>query len=67
MTSDVIQEILADTYQSRKGTQEEKGLGIGLKICRDLIKKINGRLEIQSAPGQGTTMTMMIAGEKQKE
>lgn len=60
MTSGVLLEILSDNYTSRKGTQQEKGLGIGLKICRELLKKINGRLEIKSTPGQGTVMNVLL-------
>lgn len=60
MTNATINEILSDNYTSSAGTQQEKGLGIGLKICHDLLKKINSRLHIESTPGQGTVMHVIV-------
>ncbi|HEY3402799.1 MAG TPA: HAMP domain-containing sensor histidine kinase [Ohtaekwangia sp.] len=63
MNHEVIERILTDNYTSRNGTQQEKGLGIGLKLCRELLKKINGQLEIKSMPGQGTLMSIVLPDE----
>jgi len=60
MTEDIIKSILSDQYASQEGTRQEKGLGIGLKLCRDLLKKIGGTLSIESVPGAGTTMKIQI-------
>ena len=58
MSPDRIEKILHDRYSSEAGTKQEKGLGIGLKLCRDILKKASGKLEIVSAPGKGTEMTV---------
>jgi signal transduction histidine kinase len=59
MTPDVLSSILKlDNYQSQPGTRKEKGLGIGLKLCQHLVKKVNAKFEIESSPGNGTTVTI---------
>ena len=45
-------------------TNEEKGLAIGLKLCRHLLKKINGKLEIERESGKGTIMKITLQETK---
>jgi len=37
-----------------------KGMGLGLTITRQVIKQHGGTLEVDSAPGQGTTFTIRL-------
>ncbi|MCX7773472.1 MAG: HAMP domain-containing histidine kinase [Clostridia bacterium] len=37
-----------------------KGSGLGLAICQSVIKKHNGRIEVQSKPGEGTEFTVVL-------
>jgi PAS domain S-box-containing protein len=37
-----------------------KGTGLGLSISYDIIKKHNGSIEVESAPGCGTTFTIRL-------
>ena len=60
MSPEMTQKILTDNYTSQKGTRQEKGLGIGLKLCRELLKKINAHLEIESEPGNGSRITIVL-------
>jgi two-component system, sensor histidine kinase and response regulator len=46
-------------YQ-RTGTEGEEGAGLGLILCKELVEKNQGTLAITSAPGNGTTVTMML-------
>jgi signal transduction histidine kinase len=56
MNAETIRLILENKNSSNKsGTQNEKGTGIGLRICHDFIEKNKGRLEIKSKPGKGTS------------
>lgn len=46
--------------QSTPGTNEEKGTGLGLTLCHDLIKLNNGEIKAQSTVGKGTTFTIVL-------
>jgi signal transduction histidine kinase len=61
MTRETLNKIFSmDNYRSSLGTRQEKGLGIGLKLCQHLVKRINGRLEIDSEPGKGTVVSVVL-------
>lgn len=49
-----------DDMQSTKGTDGEQGTGLGLVLCNELVTKSHGTLEIKSAEGTGTTVTITI-------
>ncbi len=49
---------------STSGTMNEKGSGIGLRICLDLLEMMNCRLEIESKEKQGSTFTIVFPAEK---
>ncbi len=41
-------------------TTKEKGLGLGLVICFDIIQKHHGRIEVESEPGEGAAFTIWL-------
>lgn len=49
-----------ENQDSSIGTYGEVGSGWGFQYCRDIVKAHEGRLEIESALGQGTKVTAMF-------
>ena len=43
-----------------KGTQGEKGSGLGLQLCKEFIEINKGRLEIESQKGAGSTFIFTV-------
>ena len=42
------------------GTSREKGSGLGLSLCKEMIEKNNGRIWFESASAAGTTFTFRL-------
>jgi signal transduction histidine kinase len=45
---------------NRSAFHQQEGTGLGLAICRSLIELHQGRIEIESRPGQGTTVRVHL-------
>jgi two-component system, sensor histidine kinase and response regulator len=44
-----------DTHVSTPGTENEKGTGLGLILCREFVEKNDGTIHAESEEGAGTT------------
>ncbi len=47
-------------FYSKQGTHNEKGSGLGLKLCREFIELHNGNLRVKSELDKGTTFLVFI-------
>ncbi len=45
-------------------SRSQEGLGIGLPLCRHLVHLHDGSLEIETRPGQGTTVTVDLPAHR---
>lgn|GEM_PF-1593456 len=55
----------------RNGTKHEKGLGLGMRLCKDFTEKMGSELEVKSQEGKGTTVSVLLplqeaVGNKEK-
>lgn len=59
-SDDLAKLFVKESLWSVKGTNNEKGLGLGLLLCKEFIEKNNGTLEVKSQPGFGTEITFIL-------
>ncbi len=50
----------AEVHTSSPGTAGEKGTGLGLRICQDILAAHGGKLVLDSRPGLGTTAHILL-------
>lgn len=52
----------SDNIESRKGTSNEKGSGLGIRLSQELIQINNGKMKIESEEGKGTRVMLFLPG-----
>lgn len=60
MSPSKVQEIRTLTAQSEQGTKGEAGFGLGLKLVKSQLEKLNGEMTIDSVPGVGTEFVVSM-------
>lgn len=61
MSEKVINELLQETMQlSKKNNKEIIGTGLGMQLCKSMLAKNEGKLDIQSKEGLGTKIILFL-------
>ncbi len=61
MPKEKVEELLkTDRQRSHLGTQGEKGTGFGLNLCKEMVNRNKGTLNIKSMPGEGSCITFSV-------
>ncbi|HYV90488.1 MAG TPA: tetratricopeptide repeat-containing sensor histidine kinase [Chitinophagales bacterium] len=56
----VKQKLFASEHVSTEGTQNEKGIGIGLILIHELVSKLAGSIQVHSETNMGSTFTITL-------
>ncbi len=61
MSDDEIETVLGSReHFTKRGTQQEKGTGLGLLLCKEFIERNGGKMFINSKPGHGTEVSFTL-------
>ena len=61
MTSEDLKKLFKlDTHHTTTGTAHEKGTGLGLLLCQELVEKNGGEIWLESVLGKGTTVKFTV-------
>lgn len=64
ISEEVIKRLFSGENISSRGTQNEKGTGLGLMVCRDFMERNEGSITIKSVLNQGTQFYLSIPSSK---
>jgi len=60
---ETLQSLFVNPQTSSEGTEGEKGSGVGLMLCKDLMDKLQGKVEVSSTVNQGTSVKLLFKKE----
>lgn len=60
MSAEQANKLFKSKVDSKTGTNNELGTGMGLLFCKDLVEKCNGKIWVTSQPGVGTEFAFSI-------
>jgi two-component system sensor histidine kinase/response regulator len=60
MTNEQLTKLFKSKVNSKAGTNNESGTGMGMLFCKDLIEKCSGKIWVTSQQGKGTAFSFTI-------
>lgn len=64
---------IAEEYKEKifemffRASEQYEGSGLGLYICREILNRLHGSIEVQSTPCKGSTFTVRIPNENNEQ
>lgn len=49
----------------RSAEDEQPGIGVGLALCKRIVERHDGHIEVESDPGRGTTFSFTLPNDRQ--
>jgi len=60
MSEDQLNKLFKSKVNSKTGTNNESGTGMGMLFCKDLVEKCSGKIWVTSEPGLGTEFSFTV-------
>lgn len=60
ISPEIMKKITTGEYFSSYGTENEKGSGLGLNLCKEMLQKMGSELIIQSTPNKGSCFSFYL-------
>jgi len=60
MSGEQLNKLFKSKVNSKAGTNNESGTGMGMLFCKDLVEKCSGRIWVTSEQGQGTSFSFTV-------
>ncbi|MBV8253060.1 MAG: HAMP domain-containing histidine kinase [Chitinophaga sp.] len=60
MTPKQVNELFSYNQHPEYGTNGERGTGLGLVLCREFAQQNGGSITVDSLPGKGTSLTILL-------
>lgn len=61
MENEILEKLFrTETNYTTRGTSDEKGSGLGLILCKELVEKNGGTIRAVSSPGEGSTFIFTL-------
>jgi two-component system sensor kinase FixL len=58
ISADRLQHVMEPLYSTKA-----KGLGLGLAIAKSILERNNGRIAVESRPGEGSTFRVFLGAQ----
>ena len=62
-----LHERIFEAFEQGEAVKHIQGVGLGLSIVKELVRRLGGEIRLQSAPGEGSTFTVIFPLEEGKE